>query len=147
MTIPLMSLNGQDIRAWGLTPLDGTINTLFKPAPMKALVTNENAYLHGSQVLSQKTVRRYKKQDLSLLFYIRTPSLTDLHTRLQDLVKALVEGIDGTGINTLTIPEIETTYRLIYEDIDKYNRVDFSGKATISIKFTEPNPNNRTMIL
>ena len=148
MTIPLMCLNGKDIEEWGLTPLEGTLNTLMKPAPMKTLVTNENAYLHGSMVLSQKTARRYAKQDFSLLFYIQGGySLTDLHRNIENLVATLIAGINDTGVNELTIPEIETTYRLVYSSIDKYTDFSMSGNATISIKFTEPNPNNRTLAL
>lgn len=148
MTIPLMCLNGKDIEEWGLTPLEGTLNTLMKPAPMKTLVMNENAYLHGSMVLSQKTARRYAKQDFSLLFYIQGGySLTDLHRNIENLVATLIAGINDTGVNELTIPEIETTYRLVYSSIDKYTDFNSSGNATISIKFTEPNPNNRTLAL
>lgn len=146
MTIPLMRLNGKDIAEYGLTPLEGTINTLMKPRPMKALITNENAYLHGSMVLSQKTARRYAKQDFSLLFYIRGGySIIDLHRSVENLVSTLIAGINNTGVNELTIPEIETTYRLVYSSIDKYTDFNLSGNATISIKFTEPNPNNRTL--
>ncbi len=148
MTIPLMCLNGKDITEYGLKPLEGTINTLMKPRPMKTLVTNENAFIHGSMVLSQKTARRYAKQDFSLLFYIQGGySLTDLHRNIENLASTLIAGIDNTGVNELTIPEIETTYRLVYSSIDKYTDFSLSGNAIISIKFTEPNPNNRTLAL
>lgn len=141
-----MCLNGKDIQEYGLTPLEGTINTLMKPAPLKAAVTNENSSIHGSQVLSAPSSRRYAKQDLSLMFYLESSSLTDLARCLDDLVAKLVAGKDNSGVNELTIPELERTYRLVYAGtIDKYTDFALSGCATISIKFTEPNPNNRTL--
>ncbi len=146
MTIPLMCLNGKDIQEWwGLTPLEGTLNTLMKPAPMKALVTNENAALHGSHILSAPTSRRYQKQDFSLMFYMKAASMTDLHRQVETLVSNLKNGVNNTGVNELTIPELETTFRLIYSSVDKYTNFGLSGGATISIKFTEPNPNNRAL--
>lgn len=146
MTIPLMCLNGKDIQEYGLTPLEGTINTLMKPAPLKAAVTNENSSLHGSHVLSAPTARRYAKQDFSLMFYLESASLTDLARTIDDLVAKLIAGKNNTGVNELTIPELERTYRLVYAgSFDKYTDFALTGCATVSIKFTEPNPNNRTL--
>lgn len=146
MTIPLMCLNGKDIQEYGLTPLEGTINTLMKPAPMKAPATNENSSLHGSHILSAPSARRYAKQDLSLMFYLESASLTDLARSLEAIEEAITAGVNNTGVNELTIPEIERTYRLVYAGtIDKYKDFALSGCATISIKFTEPNPKNRTL--
>lgn len=146
-----MCLNGRDIEEWGLTPLEGTLQTLMKPAPEKPLVTNENASLHGSQVIATPTARRFQKQDMSLMFYIDARNVVDLHRRVNTLVADLRNGkkVNGsfTGINELTIPELETTFRLVLSPtpVDKYNLWSLTGAAAISIKFTEPNPNNRAL--
>jgi len=145
MARPVMLLNGQDIERWGISPLEGTMNTLMKPAPMKALVSNENASLHGSLVLYAPSARRYQKQDMSLLFYMQALSLTDLNRQVNALVEHLKNGKDNSGLNELKVPELETCYRLVYVSMDKYTNFGVSGSATISIKFTEPNPNNRAI--
>lgn len=146
-----MSLNGRDIEEWGLTPLEGTLQTLMKPAPTKALPSNENASLHGSQMITTPSSRRYQKQEFSLMFYIDARTIPDLHRRIKQLTTDLTNGkkLSGsyTGINELTIPELETTYRLVLapQPIDKYDPYFLTGAAAISIKFIEPNPNNRAL--
>lgn len=142
---PHMALNGKDITEFGITPLDGTLNTLMKPAPTKKLATNENKSSHGIIVLSSPNARRYDKQDISLMFHIEAPSLIDLNRMVENLVEELKQGKDGTGVNELAVPELEKCYRLVYVNADKYNNFGLSGEATLSIKFTETNPNNRTL--
>lgn len=142
---PRIALNGKDITAFGLTPLDGTLNTLMKPAPMKKLATNENKSAHGSIILCSPTSRRYDKQDLSLMFYIEAPSIIDLSRMVETLVEELKQGKDATGVNELSVPELNKCFRLVYVSVDKYTNFGLSGSATLSIKFTEPNPNNRAL--
>lgn len=145
-----MCLNGRDIEEWGLTPWEGTYQTLMKPAPMKDLTKNENSSVHGTMLITTPSARRYKAQDMSLMFYIDAKNIVDLDRRVQQLSADLVNGkkVNGsyTGVNELTIPELGRTYRLTFNNqIEKFSVFGLTGAATISIKFHEPNPNNRAI--
>lgn len=140
---PRMSLNGKDIAAYSLTPLDGCIGTLMAPASYKTLATNDNAAVHGSTVLSSPAKRRLAKRDITLSFLLRSTSFVDLQRDIDTLVAVLVNGKDDSGVNELYLPLLEKCYRLVFVSIDKYTNFGMQGSATLNIKFTEPNPNNR----
>ncbi|MBO4550196.1 MAG: hypothetical protein J5733_05640, partial [Bacteroidaceae bacterium] len=72
--------------------------------------------------------------------------------------KALLEGVyssgSPTGVNTLVLREHPTTgtdgdkgtcLRLIYIGMSKVTPWFPEGKAVVTVKFTEPNPNNRAL--
>lgn len=141
-----IAINGTDIAHFGLTPIKGTLDNLCKPAEMKTLVSNENAAIDG--IIPVLYDRHTKHRTVSLLFIIRQQSLVDLLRVIDQLIDFLQKGAkDSTGaythINEVLVVEQQRKYRLIYESFDKYSNFDTDGKATISIKFTEPNPTNR----
>lgn len=138
-----MELNGVDVSQYKLTPLDGNLNTLMKPAADKNLVKNENSSMNGTLILHSPTVRKVASRDITLSFKITTPSLVDLQREIDKLVNLLKMGKDSTGMNELYVPIIDTTYRLVYISMDKYSNFGLCGKATLSIKFTETDPTNR----
>lgn len=156
---PLIMLNGKDIAAYNLTPLDGTIATILKPASYKKLITNDNAYINGTMAISTPANRRIDKQDLSLSFLLRSLSMTDLQRQIQQLEKALINGVqqDGndTGINELVLHEYKVQkddgtessmcLRLIYVGMSKCTPWFPYGQAIVTLKFTEPNPDNRAL--
>lgn len=138
-----MSLNGDDIAKYGLTSLDGNLDVLMKPAPYKPLIENKNASINGSIILHAPTMRKTDKRDIVLTFLIKSSSIQDLQREIERLESALVKGKNQTGINELSVPSLNRTYRLIFVNYDKYNNFGLDGKATIKIKFTEPDPTNR----
>jgi hypothetical protein len=143
-----IAINDTDIATFGLTPIKGTLDNLCKPVEMKSLVTNENSAIDG--VIPVLYDRHIKSRSVSMLFIIRQPSLADLLRVLDQLIAFLQNGAkDSAGaythINEVYIEEQQRKYRLIYESFDKYANFDTDGKATISIKFTEPNPMNRAV--
>ncbi len=140
-----LSLNGKDIEAYNLVALDGTLNTLLKPAAPKKLITNENSAINGVMVVSTPSKRRVDKQDISLSFLIGSTSLIDLRRDIDTLTQVLIAGKNNSGVNELVLPELEQCYRLIYSSISSYANFGLDGKAKITIKFTEPNPANRAL--
>lgn len=142
-----MNLNGNDIAKYRLTSLEGNLNVLMKPAPYKALVSNDNASINGTLILHSPTMRKVNKQDITLSFMIKSSSIIDLQRDIDNLVSVLVNGIGGTGINELSVPCLEKTYRLIYVSMDKYQNFGFDGWATLNIKFTEQDPTQRQYAL
>ena len=83
---PLISLNGTDIRGFGLSPLEGTINSLIAPPKYKKMISNDSSFIHGTLLLSDPSLRRYDKREVSLSFFMKSASQADLKRSLDNLV-------------------------------------------------------------
>jgi hypothetical protein len=140
-----ISLNGNDIEMYHLTALDGTLNALMKPATYKKAVTNENAAVDGTMILSAPSVRKVDKRTISLPFLLRSVSLVDLQQELDNLAEVLVAGKDNTGINELYVHELNRCYRLYYDSMSSYANFGLDGYARVTLKFTEINPTNNKL--
>lgn len=140
-----IALNGNDIEMYHLTALEGTLNALIKPSAYKKMVTNENAAMDGTNILSEPSVRKREKNSISLSFLLRSTSLVDLQQEIKNLEAELVNGKNGTGINELYVAELNQCYRLYYENMSSYSNFGLDGAARVTLKFTEPNPNNRSV--
>ena len=132
-----ISLNGRDITEYGITPMEGIINALMKPAGYKKLITNSNAAFDGV-VPVINAQRKKDSRTVTLNFYLRSTSLIDRRRDVETLEAALVAGI-GNGVNELYVSELEQTYRLIFEGITSFN-ANVHDKAIIAIKFMESCP-------
>lgn len=135
-------INGTDISALGLTPLDGTLDNLMKPAEMKSVTYNENSAIDGSIAMTRN--RKVKRREVSMLFLLSKQNLSELMDAIDNLITVLSEGKDNSGINEVRVEELNRTFRLVYSSFDKYSNFGIDGKATLSIKFVEPNPQNRS---
>ena len=140
-----IALNGNDIEMYHLTALDGTLNALMKPAAYKKAVTNENAAVDGTMILSAPSVRKVDKRTISLPFLLRSVSLVDLQQELDNLAAVLVAGKDNTGINELYVHELNRCYRLYYDSMSSYANFGLDGYARVTLKFTEINPTNNKL--
>ena len=140
-----ISLNGNDIEMYHLTALDGTLNALMKPATYKKAVTNENAAVDGTMILSAPSVRKMDKRTISIPFLLRSVSLVDLQQELDNLAEVLVAGKDNTGINELYIYELNRCYCLYYDSMSSYANFGLDGYARVTLKFTEINPTNNKL--
>lgn len=140
-----IALNGNDIEMYHLTALDGSLNALMKPATYKKAVTNENAAVDGTMILSAPSVRKVDKRTISLPFLLRGVSLVDLQQELDNLAAVLVAGKDNTGINELYVHELNRCYRLYYDSMSSYANFGLDGYARVTLKFTEINPTNNKL--
>ena len=137
--------NGEKI-PFRLVPMDGTLDNLMKPAEYKPITYNENASIDGSRGIL--TGRRKKKRDVSIMFWMYAEDTLSLNKALEALEDFLIKGKEGGpyGVNEVIIPQIETCYRMVFNKFDKYERIGAeTGKACISLNFTETNPKNRQM--
>ena len=144
-----MMLNGADIAQYHLTPLKGNLEKLMTPAPEKKLITNENDSINGVMIVTTPDMARVDKRELLLQFKLNTLSITDLQRELDNLRQVLRNGVmDGgtySGINELYVPILQKTFRLKFVNFDKYKNFGLDGKATIVIKFIEPDPTQQQM--
>jgi len=142
-------LNGKSIEDYSLMPLDGTIATVLAPPKYKKLVGNASSFIHGETVISLPSSRRIDKQDIQLSFLLKSESLQDTQRLLQELNDVLINGKSNTGVNEFSFPEIEQgestlCLRLVYTEMSKFTPWP-GGQALVTLKFTEPNPNNREL--
>lgn len=146
---PLIELNGRDIRGYNLCPLEGTIATLLTPPKYKKMVSNDNGFIHGALLLSSPSARRIDKREVSLSFFLEAASTIDAKTELDNLVDLLVNGVSesgvATGVNTFTLPEYGICMRLVFSEVSKFTPWLPHGSAVVTLKFVEPNPNNRNL--
>lgn len=138
-----MKLNGDDISKYKMYALQGALNTLMAPPPLKKLVTNENASINGTMVIADPSSRKVDKHDINLMFEIKSSSIIDLQRDIDKIDTMLRLGKDNTGINELYVPTLERTYRLVYNKMSKYGVFGLGGKAIVTINFTEPDPTQR----
>lgn len=150
-----LTINGKDVTNMSLpygdknipvklVPLDGTLDNLMKPVEYKAITYNENASIDGSRGIF--TNRRKKRRDVSIMFWMYADDTLSLNNALEALEDFLIKGGSTYGVNEVIIPQINTCYRLVFNKFDKYARLGVgTGKANISLNFTEVNPKNRQM--
>ena len=138
-----ISLNGKDIAEYGITPTDGFLNVLCKPAGLKKIVTNANAAFDGVVAVITSD-RKRDSRSFTLNFYIKSTSLIDRTRDLERLEAALIAGKNNSGVNELYVAELEKCYRIIYENPAAFNSV-VGEKAIVGFKFMEycPTEENR----
>ena len=141
-----IALNGQDISAYNLTALDGTLNALMKPTSYKKAITNENAAVDGVMILASPSVRKVDKRSISIPFLLKSVSLIDLQQELENLEAVLVAGKGNTGINELYVAELNRCYRLYYDNMSSYSNFGLDGYSRVTLKFTEIDPTNNKVI-
>ena len=139
-----MSINGNDISQYGLIALEGTIAALIKPNTYKDLQKKENSSMQGTMIFAAPSLRRVKQRDVTLPFLFRSESLYDMQRALKALQEDLVLG-QTDGVNEIYVPVLGTRFFVIFNNISAFSHFGDlrNGMAKISIKFTEPNPNNR----
>lgn len=139
-----IKINGQDSKVWGLTPTKGCLNQLLKPATPRPIVYNENRSINGSvPFLKRRTLQR-RTVTLNFLL-VGTPGIDRALylDQINDLQDALIYGENNTGVNRIEYVEGGYTYRMAYQDMNKFDSFGEANKALIAIRFVEINPTNR----
>lgn len=136
-----ITINGYPCENFGLTPLKGTLSELMKPAAPKEPVKNTNKDIHGDVVALYHG--KVQSRTVTLFFYIQAGNeLIDLQAAVDYLDSKLRTGTNGKGDNVLFVEELGKYYHLYYEGMSEYATVGESNRATLRIKFYEPNPLN-----
>lgn len=131
----MMKIN--DVTLKGVRMGDGFINNLLIPPPIKEFVENKSPAEHGKTVLFGNVF--FDERDVVLTFEIQGSSRSDYISKYKALMAELAK-----GQVRLHVPEIsDDIYNLIYQKASSFaiNRAGTFSK--ISVKFNEPNPNNR----
>lgn len=135
-------INGQDSKVFGLTPTKGCLNQLLKPATPRPIVYNENRNINGSVAFLKRRTLQRRTVTLNFLLSLNTDR-TIFIDQINDIQDSLIAGENNTGVNRIEYVEGGYTYRMAYQDMNKYDSFGEANKALIAIRFVEINPTNR----
>lgn len=131
-------INGKDaFITFGAFLGANSLDFLLTPPPAKKRISNESRLLSGKQIIDGKNV--LNSRDVTLVFYFKGENYTDIQNKINSFINELLEGVSIITLNEL--PSIK--YKLDYDSASSFKQC--KGRlAKISIKFNEPNPNNRS---
>lgn len=132
-------INGKDAYTiWGIRMGDGFMNALLAPSTLKPMIENKSRLEHGKRVIVHNP--RIEEREITLSFAISAQTSQQYHMRRDSFYAELYKGNVEIRVPALG----GQTYRLIYQGKSSTyaeNRQHTHG--SISIKFIEPNPQNR----
>lgn len=136
-----LTINGKDaFTNWGVSLLEGALVTLMTPAPLKAPIESKSRLLDGKTIAD--AVVCVDERDVTLQVKISAPNETTFATRYTGFVAELQKG----NITLATRWQPDVCYRLRYESCTQFaGFVTGRCLAKFTLKFNEPNPNNRAL--
>lgn len=133
-----MKLNGSVIT--GVEMGDGFLDVILAPVPLKEFISNDSRLEHGTRVIVSNPKKSSRELTLQFVLYGDTPAGLEV-------VKSNFMSVLYTG--NVAISEISTDYtdvfHLVYQNsTPSYGLSLDRCTARMSVKFTEPNPSNRS---
>lgn len=135
----LMINNKDAYVTWGVRMGDGFLDAISASVPMKEFIVNKSRLEHGKRVIT--TTPKVDERELTLSFTIEGVTASDYQEKKKAFFEELYKGVIDIQV-PLVSSEI---YHLIYlgKNITYAQSLDRTfGKC--SMKFCEPNPDNRT---
>lgn len=135
-------INGKDAwEEWGVNMGEGFIDAIDAFVPMKDYIENESRLEHGKRVLV--TNPRMASREITLHFTIKGVDERDYRWK-----RTIFEATLIRGNVEITVPKLnDSVYRLIYLGKSvSYALNRARNFATLSAKFEEPNPSERTYV-
>ena len=128
-----MKINGKDaLKTWGVFLKSGTENKLMIPANNKPIVTNKSRLEHGKRVVIDEIY--IDERDVILSFCISAKSRAEFKQRYQAFISELRKGL-------IRFEYDNEIYKFLLKDFMELDYLDRLG--TLSVRFNEPNPNDR----
>lgn len=135
----LMINNKDAYVTWGVRMGDDFLDAISASVPMKEFIVNKSRLEHGKRVIT--TTPKVDERELTLSFTIEGVTASDYQEKKKAFFEELYKGVIDIQV-PLVSSEI---YHLIYlgKNITYAQSLDRTfGKC--SMKFCEPNPDNRT---
>ena len=128
-----MKINGKDaLKTWGIFLEKGAEDNLFLPANNKPIVTNKSRLEHGKRVIIDEIY--IDERDVILTFCIGASSRDEFKRKYKSFINELREG-------TTRFEYDGEVYKFILKD---FMALEYVGNiGTLSVRFNEPNPNDR----
>lgn len=129
------------ISAMGVSLDKGSYAALLTPAGLKDFIENNDLTKHGTEVLTHKkdgtSLARVAEREVAITFTIVGENQADFISKYTNFVSIL-----NNGVIDLYIPDLESTFHLIYRNSTQYNNYQLRA-CKLAVKFREPNPTNR----
>ena len=86
-------INGKNIwSTWGAELMDGALEAILTPPPVKDYIENDSRLEHGIQITSSPEICKMDSRELSLPFFITGNSQSDYLDKYSSFVSELVKG-------------------------------------------------------
>lgn len=103
-------INGRNIwSTWGAELMDGALEAILTPPPVKDYIENDSRLEHGIQITSSPEICKMDSRELTLPFFITGNSQSDYLDKYSSFVSELVKGKIA-----LKIPALGKIYNLYY---------------------------------
>lgn len=133
-----ININGKNARIeWGVLTTPNTLSALLAPSPMKDYISNTSRLEDGSRYDTGNA--RVAPRDVNLEIQIIAESPSQFYARHSAFCNELQKG----KVDIYTDDNPDVVYHFVYRSCSQYTQF-CRGIATLSLKLTEPNPNNRT---
>lgn len=131
-------INDKNIwETWGAELMDGTLEALLTPPPVKEYIEDDSRMEHGVRITSTPEICKMDAREISVPVLITGSSYEDYLAKYTSFVNELVRGKIA-----LKIPALGKVYTLYYLSCSKYGSYGrCRGKFTLKLK--EPNPEDR----
>lgn len=140
MILDKVYINGQDILStWNAFMLESSYNSLLTPVNPKSNIENKNRNEHGKRVLIGNI--RLDENTIQLLFHIQGSSISDYLQKKKSFEEEL-----RSGEVLLAVQSLRTAYKLCSPEFLDVSIGIGIIEGTISVRFQEPNPNDRKEI-
>lgn len=135
-------INNKNIwETWGAELMDGSMEALLTPAPLKDYIQNESRLEHGTRIISTPESCKMAEREISIPVLITGTGKSDYLSKYASFVNELI-----SGKIALKVPALGKVYNLYYLSCGKYGSYgECRGKLMVKLK--EPNPADRGEIV
>lgn len=125
---------------YGVTLCGGTLESLLTPAPMKSYITNTSRLEHGIHVAGTS---RVDKRDVTVTVSIEGATASQCIARQKAFATLIQSGEVIMKIGNANLGD--EVFHLYYTSSSSYSTGISRTICKMAIKFSEPNPKNRTL--
>lgn len=137
MSSPTIYINGNNAKSeWGVLTTSNTLSALLAPPAVKERVTNSSRLEHGSRIDSSNP--KVAQRELNLEIQMIADNETQFYARHESFCTELQKGT----IEMYLSDRPTVIYHFLYNSCSQYTQFR-RGIATLSLKLTEPNPDDR----
>lgn len=131
-------INGKDaFTTWGANMGKDFIDKLLEPCSLKNYVENSSRLEHGKHIIVDAP--KLASRELQLMLTLQGSSETDLRNKRTALLTELYK-----GNVTIRVPKLGTqTYKMVYRKGVSFGMNTARTFCKLTVKFDEPNPNDR----
>lgn len=138
MDSPTIYINGKNAKTqWGVLTTGNTLSALLSPCSMKERVSNESRLEHGKR--TDNSNPKVAARELNLEIQMTADNETQFYARHEAFCAELEKG----RIDLYLSDRPTVVYHFDYNSCPQYTQFR-RGIATLSLKLTETNPNDRT---